>query len=82
MKIKSIVFVAALIGTASAYADEYSCKVYCENTSGPTTYVTVNADSSSEAASIVDKQADQVCRDAGHSQASSATMDASQCSRN
>ena len=56
MKIKSILFIVALASITSAYADEYVCKVYCENTSGPKEYVTVKADSASEAAKIVGKE--------------------------
>ena len=82
MKIKSLVFTLLMTAAALAQADEYSCKVYCESTSGPTTYVNVQADSSSEAAAIVDVQSDSICRNAGYSQSSSATMSASQCSRN
>ncbi len=82
MKTKLFVLGAIFSVSIAAQADEYSCKVYCESTSGPTTYITVNASSSSEAATIVDVQSDQICQDAGYSTSSSATMDASQCSRN
>jgi len=81
MKIKSILFIVALASITSVYADEYVCKVYCENTSGPKEYVTVKADSASEAAKIVDQQGHQICRDSGHSKASDATVSPSQCSR-
>ena len=81
MKIKYLLFLAAFSITTSVHADEYECKVYCESSSGPTTNITVNADSASEAANIVDQQGHQVCQGAGYDNASSKTMDASQCSR-
>lgn len=78
---RQLMIIAALaLGTVGAQAAEYSCKVYCKGPDG-NTWVTVRADSASDAAKIVDKQGDQVCRSAGHDRATSSTMSASQCER-
>jgi hypothetical protein len=82
MKLRLALLTIALMTTMSAYAEEYSCKVYCESSSGPTTTVTVQASSAAEAASIVDKQGHEICQGAGYNKASSSTMSASQCSKN
>lgn len=78
LKLKLLAAIS-LFGALSAHAGEYSCKVYCKGPDGQT-YVNVKASSSSEAAEIVDKQGHQICKAAGHSNASSSTMSASQCS--
>lgn len=74
------VSMAILAASVSAQAAEYSCKVYCKGPDG-STYVTVKADSASEAARIVDAQGHDICRSAGHSRATDSTMSSSQCSR-
>lgn len=61
-----------------AQADEYSCKVYCNN---GVTYVTVNANSKADAAAKVDEQGHQICRADKRGDASSQTMRPEQCSR-
>lgn len=78
MKLKCLLAAGLLLST-SAFAAEYSCKVYCKGPDG-TTQVTVKASSASEAANIVDKQGHQVCKAAGHSRASDSTMGSNQCS--
>lgn len=79
---KTRIFVAAAMFMASslALADQYICTVNCLSPSGRTQAV-VNAGSSSEAAQIVDKQSDQICRSAGFGKSTSSSMSASQCSR-
>ena len=71
-------FCAFSFFVASAFADTYSCKVYCRSGS---TYANVSASSSSDAANQIDSQADSVCRNAGLGNATSSTMSGSQCSR-
>lgn len=66
------------IVSTSALAGEYTCKVYCKAPDGQT-YVTVKADSKSDAAAAVDKQGDQICKAAGHSRATVSTMSSDQC---
>lgn len=80
MKTKLAAF--ALLSTISTFAlaDQYVCTVNCLSPSGQTT-VKVNASSSSEAASIVDKQSDKICQSAGFGKSTSSSMSASQCSR-
>ncbi len=83
MKLKLVAFaIVAVIGSASAQADsEYVCKVYCNNGS---TFATVTASSSSDAASKIDPTpvANRISQDAGKGNASSSTMGSSQCSKN
>lgn len=76
---KKLLFLSLLAFAGIAQADEYSCKVYCNS---GTTYVTVKASSKSEAAAIVDKQADQICKNENKGNASNQTMRPDQCSRN
>lgn len=61
--------------------DRYVCVVNCLNPSGKTR-ASVSAESASKAASILDGQADAVCRSAGFGKATSYSMSSSQCSRN
>ena len=75
---KKLLFVSLIALAGAAYADEYSCKVYCNS---GTTYVTVNASSASDAAAKVDKQGDQICKSDNRGNASSQTMRPEQCSR-
>lgn len=81
MKLK--IALAMLLSAVSGFAlaSQYVCTVNCVGPSGKT-QVVVQAGSASEAASIVDKQSDQICRKAGHNKSTSSTMSASQCSRN
>jgi len=72
------VVAAFAFASGSAVAGQYECKVYCTGPSGAIT-VGVKANSSSEAASIVDKGADKMCKSAGYKAATSATMSSSQC---
>lgn len=76
----SAVFIVAAISVVSgdAVAGQYQCKVYCTGPNGTVT-AGVKANSASEAASIVDKGADQFCRAAGHKAATSQSMSSSQC---
>lgn len=80
IKLLPLVVVALLGVSGVAHAEEYVCKVYC---SGGTTSAVVNASSSSDAASKINPQpvADQVCRDAGYSKATTGTMSPSQCAK-
>jgi hypothetical protein len=81
MKLNLVAFaIVAVVGSASAQAAEYVCKVYCNSGS---TYATVTASSSSDAAKKIDPTpvANQICQDAGKGNASSATMGSSQCER-
>lgn len=72
-------FVLALMSAAGmAQAETCQCKVYCLSPSG-TTVAELQASSKSDAAQKVDKQSDQICRDAGHGRSTSSTMNASQC---
>lgn len=74
------VSMAILAASVSAHAAEYSCKVYCKGPDG-STFVTVSADSASDAARAVDPNGHNICRSAGFSRATDGTMSASQCSR-
>lgn len=78
MKTKLLLVCGLILVSASAMADEYQCKVNCVSPSGSTT-AEVNADSKSEAASIVDGKSDQICQDAGYGKSTSSTMSSSQC---
>jgi hypothetical protein len=75
-----IAAIATAASITSAQAGEYMCKVYCNN--GSTTVV-IQANSASDAANKIDPQpvANQICRDAGKGNASTATMGSSQCSK-
>lgn len=78
--LKKTLCVALLTVSAGfAQAGEYVCKVHCVSPGGSTAVV-VNASSSSQAAQIVDRQSDQICRSAGYGRSTSASMSASQCS--
>lgn len=79
MKSKLLALAIASVSIA-ATAQQYSCNVNCLNPTGKT-YVTVRAGSASEAADIVDKRSDAICREAGHGKSTSSTMSASQCER-
>jgi hypothetical protein len=70
-----------LVASFNAFAEEYSCKVYCDS---GTTFVTVQASSSSDAAAKINPTpvANGICQSAGKGDASSSTMSGSQCSRN
>jgi hypothetical protein len=78
MRNQLLLATALVLASSWANAAQYVCKVHCVSPSG-STGVTVNAGSSSEAAKIVDGQADQICRGAGYGKATSSTMSASQC---
>lgn len=80
MKLKFVVATGLIAASTLALADQYVCTVNCVGPSGQT-QVVVQADNSSQAAQIVDKQSDQICRSAGHIKSTSSTMSASQCSR-
>lgn len=80
---KLLIATAALVLSSSAFAGEYSCKVYCTANSGKmeSTYITVRASSRDDAAKMADSNDnDKVCRAAGYAKATSSTMSASQCS--
>lgn len=77
---KVVAFAALLAASSIAQAQEYICRVHCVGPSGQTS-VSVPASSASDAASKVDRQSDQICRQAGHSGSTSSTMSASQCER-
>ena len=55
MKFNRFGLATALMAPLLAFSGEYQCKVYCKGPDGQT-YVTVKADSSSDAAAIVDRQ--------------------------
>lgn len=78
------ILIPAFLISSSVLADEYSCKVYCTANSGSmeSTYITVNAPNSSEAAKIADSNDnDKICRAAGYAKATSSTLSASQCNK-
>ena len=79
MKFNRFGLATALMAPLLAFSGEYQCKVYCKGPDGQT-YVTVKADSSSDAAAMVDRQGHQICKAAGHGNASSSTMSSNQCS--
>lgn len=78
MKTKLLLVCGLVLASASAMADQYQCTVNCVSPSGKTT-AEVSAASTSEAASIVDRKSDQICRDAGYGKSTSSTMSSSQC---
>ncbi len=74
MKVKLVAFaIVGVFSSASAQSAEYVCKVYCDKGS---TYATVTASSSSDAASQIDPTpvANRICQDADKGNASSSTM--------
>lgn len=78
---KSVQWVVVALGVVvgmAAQAGEYQCTVYCKSPDGKTAVV-VKAGSSGEAADIVDKQSDEVCRAAGHGRSTASSMSSSQC---
>ena len=77
---KKILFCAGLLLSFNSFAAEYSCKVYCNSGS---TYVSIYANSSSEAAEKIDPTpvANQICQNAGKGNASSSSMSSNQCTR-
>lgn len=79
MKVK--IMIALTLASASlmaSAADEYICKVYCNE---GTTNVTVRADSKKEAAYKVDQECDKICKNDNRGKASNETMRPEQCSR-
>jgi len=75
---KKILMLGLLSIAGFAHADEYVCKVYCN--SGET-YISVKADSKSDAAAKVDRQSDQICKADNRGNSSSQTMRPEQCNR-
>jgi hypothetical protein len=56
------------------------CRVYCQSASGPVVTHTVEATTRAEAAKIMDRTSDQVCRSNGYSYASGRAFPERQCS--
>lgn len=77
---KLLLGVVVALSSSAVLAGEYSCKVYCVGPDG-STRVTVEADSASEAARLVDRQSDSICQAADFRASTSSTMSASQCER-
>ncbi len=78
-----LIATAALVLSSSAFAGEYSCKIYCTANSGKmvSTYITVYASSRDDAAKKADNNDnDKVCRAEGYAKATSSSVSSSQCS--